>query len=49
MFCNLISNALKFAKGGHIDVTVTEVEDNNKPYVKVSVRDNGIGISEKDK
>lgn len=42
---NLISNAIKFSKpGSHINVSVVDRED----YVKVSVKDDGIGIEEKD-
>lgn len=45
IFSNLISNAIKFSKGAKIDIIINKV---NKSLV-VSVRDYGIGISEKNK
>jgi signal transduction histidine kinase len=45
IFSNLISNAIKFSKGANIDIVINKV---NKSLV-VSVRDYGIGISEKNK
>ena len=45
IFSNLVSNAIKFSKGAKIDIVVNKV---NKSLV-VSVRDYGIGISEKNK
>ena len=43
---NLVSNAVKFTpKGGLIEVIVSDLDDK----VKISVKDNGIGISEENK
>ncbi|MBC6695818.1 histidine kinase [Terrisporobacter mayombei] len=43
---NLVSNAVKFTpKGGLIEVIVNDLDDK----VKISVKDNGIGISEENK
>ena len=44
---NLISNAIKFTlKDGTINLKATiEVENSNKQFVKISVQDNGLGIS----
>lgn len=46
IFVNLISNALKFSDSGEVIVsTFTSLED-DKEFLKISVRDFGIGISE---
>jgi PAS domain S-box-containing protein len=43
---NLLTNAIKFSYiGGIITVSATEIENN---YVRISIHDNGIGISEED-
>lgn len=44
---NLVSNAVKFCdnENGHIQISLTEEKD----YLKVEVKDNGIGIKSKDK
>ncbi len=51
---NFLSNALKFSKsGGTIEVRVERVEDDvlegaeivKKPFVKISITDNGVGIA----
>ena len=44
---NLISNAIKFTDEGGVTVTSTFNTDEN--YVKVTVKDTGIGIKEEDK
>lgn len=45
---NLIENAMRYnVKGGEITVKA-EAMPNNEPFVKVSVRDTGIGIDQKD-
>lgn len=44
---NLLNNALKFTStGGQVDVYISEIEDNK---IKITVQDNGIGISKEDK
>jgi signal transduction histidine kinase len=51
---NLLSNALKFTDKGYVTVTVRRRLDEECPaesgqdYIKVSISDTGIGISEKD-
>lgn len=42
---NLVSNALKFTKGGEVEIIV-EIKDK---MLKISVRDTGVGIQDKDK
>ncbi len=47
IFANLLSNALKFTpKNGEITVSCSEIEPtaNDPGYLKISIRDNGIGI-----
>ncbi len=45
VFINLLSNAVKYTPdGGRIDLSA----ENSGEYVKITVRDNGIGIPEKD-
>ena len=43
VFCNVTINALKFAKGGKIDIKL-EATDSD---VVISIEDNGPGMSEK--
>ncbi|MBW8733977.1 MAG: HAMP domain-containing histidine kinase, partial [Asticcacaulis sp.] len=43
---NLLSNAVKFTKGGLINVTASQVMVDNGTWLRVSVRDTGIGMSE---
>jgi PAS domain S-box-containing protein len=40
---NLLSNAVKFSSSGCIEISLTE-----KPFLQLSIRDEGIGISEED-
>lgn len=47
IFINLLDNAIKFSKERSRIEIKTEQEDNN--FIKVSVIDNGMGISEEDK
>ncbi|MGF1742049.1 ATP-binding protein [Vibrio profundum] len=42
---NLLSNAVKFTSRGFIEVTFKEITDQGKTYLKISVRDSGIGIA----
>ena len=45
IFLNLLSNAVKFTRdGGHIDVYVSR----GRGYVKIAIKDTGIGIPETD-
>ncbi len=46
IFGNLINNAIKFTEKGHVLITVSECESNNKDVsnIVVSVKDTGIGI-----
>lgn len=42
---NLIDNAIKYnTKNGEVAVLISKLE--NKPFVKISVRDTGVGISQ---
>ena len=42
---NLISNALKFTpEGGSVDVILHLVDKGKKPYVKLQIKDTGVGI-----
>ncbi len=44
---NLLSNAFKFTKeNGRIEVELSKITKNNEPYAQLTVRDNGVGISE---
>lgn len=46
---NLLSNAFKFTpEKGVIKVSLDNIEKNNSAYCRISVRDSGIGIAEKD-
>lgn len=43
---NLISNACKFTRGGLVNVTASQVTIDNAPWLRISVRDTGIGMTE---
>ncbi len=43
---NLIGNAYKFTEKGNITITTELIEEKNKPYVKITVKDTGIGIDD---
>ncbi len=46
---NLLSNAFKFThENGIISLTVSSVSGNDKEFIKIIIRDNGIGIPEED-
>lgn len=47
IFGNLLSNAIKFTKtGGKVTAVLKKVENSSKNYIELSVRDNGIGMSD---
>jgi len=46
---NFISNAVKFMKYGNIELRCKPKKLENKFFIKISVKDNGIGIKEADK
>ena len=41
---NLVNNAIKFTEKGHVYVSVSLQETNDKPYIRFDVEDTGIGI-----
>lgn len=43
---NLVDNAVKYTNKGGIEITVDPVEEENDVWVRVSVKDTGIGISQ---
>jgi len=43
---NLIHNALKFTRQGHVHVNVSLYEDHGKHFIRFDVADTGIGIAE---
>lgn len=45
---NLIDNAVKYTNQGGISISVDPYEDDERLWLKVTVKDTGIGISEKD-
>ena len=46
---NLLSNALKFTpNNGEVKVEVDKTERNTQPFLRVSVKDSGIGISQRE-
>lgn len=46
---NFVSNALKFTKEGEVVILVSLVEDKSEQYLKVSVKDTGVGIKDEDR
>lgn len=47
---NLLSNAVKFTEEGHVHLNVSvKLESHNKIWIRISVIDSGIGISEEQK
>lgn len=43
---NLLSNAIKFThKKGEIEITSTQISQNQTKYIEIAVTDNGVGIS----
>ena len=46
---NLLSNAIKFTRpGGKVALEAEALNHNNQPFLKIKIRDTGIGISEQD-
>lgn len=43
---NLIGNAVKFTKHGHVDITVQEIDENDNPTLQIQIKDTGPGMSE---
>lgn len=43
---NLLSNAAKFTQNGEITLTASRICENNGDRIKISIADNGVGISE---
>ena len=41
---NLTGNAIKFTETGHVYVNVSLERDNDKPFIRFDVEDNGVGI-----
>ncbi len=41
---NLVNNAIKFTEKGHVYVSISSQEVNDKPYIRFDVEDTGIGI-----
>ena len=49
VLANLLSNALKFTpNGGSVDVRLYQIEKGNSPFVKLQVKDSGVGILQKE-
>jgi signal transduction histidine kinase/ActR/RegA family two-component response regulator len=46
---NLVGNAIKFTKQGHVYINANLQEDNGKVYVRFDVEDTGVGIAEEDR
>jgi PAS domain S-box-containing protein len=42
---NLVNNAIKFTREGHVHVMVSATQYQGQPYIKFEVEDTGIGIS----
>ncbi len=50
IFTNLLGNAVKFTRQGHISVTVSLLrEDHHEAMLRIEVQDTGIGMSEENK
>ena len=43
---NLVNNALKYTYTGGVAVSVDSVSEDSKPYIRMNVKDSGIGIPE---
>jgi PAS domain S-box-containing protein len=43
---NLVNNAIKFTKQGHVHLKVSLQDKNGKPFIRFDVEDTGIGIPE---
>jgi len=45
---NLVSNALKFTQKGHVHIELAIDQQEEADYLKVKVKDSGVGIPYKD-
>lgn len=43
---NLIDNSIKFSESGRVEIGCNLIESNNRPFIEVYVKDDGIGIPE---
>ena len=48
MLLNLLSNAIKYTERGEIKIIVALYQRRNEKYIRVAVKDTGIGITKKD-
>jgi signal transduction histidine kinase len=50
VFINLLKNALEASsKNGKVEIAVKKIKKENKDYIEITIKDDGIGISDKDK
>ena len=45
---NLIGNSMKFTFKGYVKITAELIQIENKPAIKLSIIDTGLGIKKKD-
>ena len=49
MISRLIDNAILYTEKGEVEVSIDLEKENKKEFIKISVKDQGIGLDEKDK